>query len=133
VRSFRRFFARWVLAVALCHVAVSTTAAANGLTQSLPAEGEVACTCTHGPDANCPMHKLLAAQTQGRESTPGQPHCCSRQPDGNMLLTSLIVWSGAIVPVRMAAHAQGSREHIATAAPQLVTRERAPASPPPRG
>jgi hypothetical protein len=132
--GFRRLWTGWVLTVMVCHLAASTAAVAFGRAVPPDSAGELVCTCTHGPGAECPMHKMLALRSKTRESPPGQPHCCSgRAQEGDMLMPSLIVWSAAAAQARAYVHDGGARERIPTQAPRTVTQARAPVSPPPRG
>ncbi len=55
--SLRRNLA-WIACLWLCTQFAVLTAAPVSLCTTAPAAAadEVTCTCTHGPDANCPMH-----------------------------------------------------------------------------
>ena len=94
------------------------------------ASGEkIACTCIHGPNAECPMHKhnKPAPVSDKTRWCTG----CSESPAA--ILTTLIGFAGEIVLRQQSVAPQGLSESLGVLVERPANLVRPPVSPPPRG
>jgi hypothetical protein len=132
----RRRLVALALLVLLCELGVM---AATGIALAQPPAGdvqavthdEITCTCTHGPDAECPMHKAPKAHPPAGAS-PREPRWCTGcSTDPQIVLTPFAF----VGPLVTAARADAPRAASAvldrrTASP--IDFARPPVPPPPR-
>jgi hypothetical protein len=131
----RRALGGCVLAVLLCQVAAMVAtqiALVQPAASETASQDEVACTCVHGPDAECPMHKSRRPASSSGASSREARWCtgCSEGPQ--MVLTPFAFVGPVAVRGEIAApHAASEFLVAAVAFPfDLVL---PPVAPPPRG
>ena len=77
----------WLACLWLCAQAVSLVAVSwSGYLHTSQSSDNLTCTCTHGLDANCPMHH------HRKESSKSDCHCASNAPDTGT--TSVVTFLG---------------------------------------
>lgn len=99
---------------------------------SAPAGGdegdEIACSCTHGPNAECPMHKHKKPAPAS-----GDARWCSGCPDAqDIVLTTVVGFAGALVDRYQPVAPEGVSESIGVLRERSLDLVRPPTSPPPR-
>lgn len=131
----RRRLVVCVLAVLLCQLAAMAASEAvwyQAGEQESASSDEIACTCTHGPDAACPMHKSPKAPSPAGASSR-ESRWCKGCDDGPQMVLAPFTFVGPVVARGSVVAPRGvSALSIAVAAPPLDV-VRPPIAPPPRG
>ena len=136
MKALRRHLLVCVLVVMACQIAglAATSVALSRASHAEPAGGnEIVCTCTHGPEAECPMHKSHNLyRASASPSSPLEHHCCSGRQEGpDMLLTAFLAPLAA--PCQELPAPGDSSASVPFANSHIVDMTRSPISPPPRG
>jgi hypothetical protein len=134
MKAFRRHLAACALVVVTCQMAsLATGAILSRASHGESAIGnEVVCTCTHGPDAECPMHRSHKASVL--PSSPLDHHCCSGRQDGfDALLTALLAPLAAPAACQELPAPGDTSASVPFAGAHIIDVTHSPISPPPRG
>ncbi len=89
---------------------------------------EITCTCTHGLNAECPMHK----HKRSASPSPGTSWCTGGQDSQASLLTTLLAFAGPVVERHQEVRPQGISEPLIPLLVCSLDLDRPPVSPPPR-
>ncbi|MES1256123.1 MAG: hypothetical protein ABUS56_10975 [Acidobacteriota bacterium] len=131
MRSLRHRLVALVFAVVACQVAgIAGTPVALGTMLVTDSTGgdEVACTCTHGPNAECPMHEHKKPAPPSRDTR----WCTGCHDAADMVLTPIVGFVAPLVDRQGVDAPVGVAASVTAAVDFSLDLARPPASPPPR-
>lgn len=129
--AFRHRLTVWALLVVVCQILVVVEPVAASGVGRPGAENATACTCSHGPGTECPMHKRRVDTLS--QSQPGDRdcHCCNSRPQASDATLTLVFWGGPILETRTPVP-NGRSEASLVVLSMASDPTSPPTSPPPR-